>query len=481
MDLIDSLFIENIIGDGNYLYRCFSFFVYNTQNYHHVLRAKIVSHIVNFWDQYKDFIIGDLSDTIFISHSSHYQNYMSQRGIYAGDAELTVFSEIYNVHVRVFIYNYENDYIDFDNPRTFGESNTENILILLCRGINNAGHYDVLQYKNKLFRQNFKANNIYERNQKNLLKNSSEIRIIKKRANNITNNMTEERLLKKRASDCTKNMNEERLIKKRKLEQKDNMSHARFYKKRKIDKFDIQNVTYYDFGDLNVPCKHCNALYFKAERFVNNCCHGGKVTLPQLSKYPNELKNLLYDRQFRDLIRCYNNQFAFCTFNAPNIKLDKGIYNLKIHGQVYHIMPTIVTHLKNEKPRCGQLYIYDTITSINERRKQNDKLHKNHLKILTNILENNPYAKKYKHLHELSKKSSLPEYNLYFLNNPQLNKNVYNEPRTAECAALITTKNQDISHDFDVCIFPKKGIQKDYTYLSKISIHFFFFCTGAGR
>lgn len=324
MDTLDSIktFItEEIIGDGNCLYRCFSFYVYNTQMQHYLLRTKIVSHIVENWDRYKDFLIGDLSDVIQITNSQDYLNYMSQLGVYAGDAELNVFAELYDVQVIVYIYNYENNFLDLDNPRLFGRDNNENKLILLYSGLNNAGHYDVFEYNNKLFQENFKINKINNRKQKDLIKNMNEERILKKRKNNLTKNMNSNKLTKKRASDSivnmnplrlekrrnnfckananfdnilkkrlqntVKNMNAERLLKKRKYDQKDNMNKERYYKKQKIDNFEIDNVTYLDFGDMNVSCQHCNALYWKAERLKNNCCHSGKVKLPNLSKYPD--------------------------------------------------------------------------------------------------------------------------------------------------------------------------------------------------
>ena len=42
---------------------------------------------------------------------------------------------------------------------------------------------------------------------------------------------------------------------------------------------------------MNNICLYCNALHFTNEPF--NCCHNGKVSLPKLSEYPEELKDLL--------------------------------------------------------------------------------------------------------------------------------------------------------------------------------------------
>ena len=51
------------------------------------------------------------------------------------------------------------------------------------------------------------------------------------------------------------------------------------------------NVVPYYVGPMNKPCQYCNALRFTNESL--NCCHNGKVNLPQLSSYPVEFRNLL--------------------------------------------------------------------------------------------------------------------------------------------------------------------------------------------
>ena len=72
------------------------------------------------------------------------------------------------------------------------------------------------------------------------------------------------------------------------------------------------------------------------------------------------------------MIRYYNNLFCFATF-AANVRhvQQKAIYNLKIQGQVCHITPNTIISPSNEEPTCGQLYIYDDITSIEKRLKTN--------------------------------------------------------------------------------------------------------------
>ena len=83
-----------------------------------------------------------------------------------------------------------------------------------------------------------------------------------------------------------------------------------------------------------------------------NCCQKGKIILSPLSIYDEKLKNLLFnDKNFRHLIRYYNNLFCFATFNANEINNKKqAIYNLKIQGQICHKLPNNLLHNKSEEP-----------------------------------------------------------------------------------------------------------------------------------
>ena len=100
------------------------------------------------------------------------------------------------------------------------------------------------------------------------------------------------------------------------------------------------NVVPYYVGPMNKPCQYCNALRFTNESL--NCCHNGKVNLPQLSSYPVEFRNLLtsntsHGNNFREYIRQYNSSFAFASLGANIDKITtKGPYCFRIHGQLYH-------------------------------------------------------------------------------------------------------------------------------------------------
>ncbi|KAF2355516.1 hypothetical protein FHG87_013728 [Trinorchestia longiramus] len=93
-------------------------------------------------------------------------------------------------------------------------------------------------------------------------------------------------------------------------------------------------------GAMDVRCQFCGALRFQRERL--NCCHNGKISLPPLQEYPENLR-LLFDADgaegsnFTQNIRNYNSAFAFASFGA-NIRPPpgRGPYCFRLQGQTYH-------------------------------------------------------------------------------------------------------------------------------------------------
>ena len=48
-----------VAGDGNCLFRCFSFFLYNDDSKHLQVRKKFVDVIINDWSNFKDYVKGE--------------------------------------------------------------------------------------------------------------------------------------------------------------------------------------------------------------------------------------------------------------------------------------------------------------------------------------------------------------------------------------------------------------------------------------
>ena len=137
---MDKFIKINILGDGNCLFRCFSFFLYNTEKFHMQIRLNTVRYIVAHWDSYSSFIIGN---TYYgnIFNSVDYEQYMSQISIYGSDVEIVCFSEIYNANVQVHSAHDQNDVFSGMSFQPFK-------LVLLFSGELDAGHYDILDFNN---------------------------------------------------------------------------------------------------------------------------------------------------------------------------------------------------------------------------------------------------------------------------------------------------------------------------------------------
>ena len=74
---------------------------------------------------------------------------------------------------------------------------------------------------------------------------------------------------------------------------------------------------------------HCRALKFVNEKKFKCCCEG-KVSLPDLLEFPEQIRNFLSSnsaqaKRFRKSIRLYNNAFAFASLGA-NIRQPPGNY-----------------------------------------------------------------------------------------------------------------------------------------------------------
>lgn len=235
----------------------------------------------------------------------------------------------------------------------------------------------------------------------------------------------------------------------------------------------VKNHLLHDLGRMEVQCQFCGAVYWKQEKYKSICCHKGTVYIPQYSEYNEKLKKLLInDNDFRLLIRYYNNLFSFATFSANVLgDQDKSIYNLKIQGQICHKTPNYLLS-ESEEPTCGQFYIYDDNDAIEKKLKSNPNLSINHMKLLTDVMNNNPYSKYLKHLHQISNIQEIPNYRLYFMRKNGSQKHQYNIPSVKECSAIIMSKS-GVPADFDLCVYPKreKEINEKYTYMNKLSQH----------
>lgn len=263
------------------------------------------------------------------------------------------------------------------------------------------------------------------------------------------------------------------------IQKEEKNKNSKYYKIALLNKSEISELLktkkqksflYSNFGEMNYKCKYCSALYWSKESFKKLCCNDNTVSIPPLSPYNNNLKKLITkDSDFRKMIRYYNNSFSFATFGARYIYSNtQQIYNLKIQGEVHHVVPNTLEPLGCNDARNGQIYIYDTNTSIQKRLDYAPQLNEKYLNILTPIMNKNPYSKKYKCLKELSQKCV--DYKLFFLQKNKKLKHNYNKPLTSECGAIIVSKSGMIG-DIDLCVYPREKIEYKLIRMHFLSQH----------
>ena len=76
-----SLQTHNIVPiprDGNCLFRAISYFIHGNQNYHREIRLQVIQNIVNKWNLFKDFIVGDSTYADVIQDAIDYQRVMTK-------------------------------------------------------------------------------------------------------------------------------------------------------------------------------------------------------------------------------------------------------------------------------------------------------------------------------------------------------------------------------------------------------------------
>jgi len=97
----------------------------------------VVNLVVNNWDAYKEFGIGDLSYRLPIYNSNDYEYLMSLDGEYAGHVELECISRLYSSHTfRVYRSN------DLNEFEAYGSGAI--MCNLFFSGNGDAGHYNIV-------------------------------------------------------------------------------------------------------------------------------------------------------------------------------------------------------------------------------------------------------------------------------------------------------------------------------------------------
>ena len=221
------------------------------------------------------------------------------------------------------------------------------------------------------------------------------------------------------------------------------------------------NRSYY--GTPDYECSYCHAVFWYAERVrsnqqdssirYNNCCKGGKISIPPFKPRPEPLASLArFDgdatsRKFIRNIRQYNCLFAFTSMGAQidnSVNDGRGPPLFKFCGQVHHRIGTLLPD-DGSPPRFIQLYIYDTTNEVQNRINALDSgdrtqdnfdpvIIRNLIKMLD---DHNPFVKKFRMARDRLADNPNEEFTIRLIGAKEGDPIQYNLPTTDELAMLV--------------------------------------------
>ncbi|CAH9124107.1 unnamed protein product [Cuscuta epithymum] len=170
------------------------------------------------------------------------------------------------------------------------------------------------------------------------------------------------------------------------------------------------------------------------------CCSKGEFVLTS-TEMPEQLVQLFtahdpLSKHFRSCVRTYNNTFAFTSIGIYNYdkslcRRNQGIYTFRVQGQIYHFINDLLPD--GCPPRNLQLYFYDTDHALSSRLESTDRLDKDVVQVLMEVMCANPYAQFFKTLGDVEQAG---EFSIVLNGNPCLDQHVYNRPATSQVAAV---------------------------------------------
>jgi len=160
-DIID---IKNVEGDGNCFYRAISQFLSNDELSHQIIRDEIFKKAQK--RERSDLKGISLLENCDLS-ATNYINNIQFDGGFAGDLEISIAHQLYDINIAVYQFNDDNN-LSFIKLYNDGRDNKKDLLILIY--INN-NHYQLAYYKKKVIKEN-QIEGIYKLQQDITIKNS---------------------------------------------------------------------------------------------------------------------------------------------------------------------------------------------------------------------------------------------------------------------------------------------------------------------
>ena len=239
-----------------------------------------------------------------------------------------------------------------------------------------------------------------------------------------------------------------------------------------------------EVGKMLKQCLHCCAFRFTSE--LTNCCHNGKVSLPNLKPFPSELKDLFsrktaQSKNFVENIRKYDSAMAFASFGAKiATPAGYGPYYFKIHESIYHQTGSLFPST-GQTPSYSQLYIIEGDEAVKDRIKthQNQNCRQVTMELLTKTLNTiNPYAAAYRHMRDVYNATAAeaeenncvpPQVTMYFRRGHDNRR--YNEPTHDEVAVVFMNQNVEPPRPWHSCASQKWTTTKYCIYISQCRSH----------
>ncbi|VVC43812.1 OTU domain [Cinara cedri] len=289
-----------IIGDGACLFRAMSFVLYDTQDKAQEVREKIVTYVMNHWEDYS--IMSHDSDGNNYRSSADYFTDMLQFNTYGGLCELVAAGQLYLVFIEVYLNGelYEKFGSEGNPVKRLRFSSMQNL---------SNGHFDVyLLYEDELTTS-----------------------ISKKQKNPVVHREVVRRY---------EQINPGGRSKRRIFPWKTKAFSGMKIESEKA--YEIDKTVY--LGTMSHKCAYCGALKFKEEA-SKMCFSAGKVQLQPFLPLPEPLYSLnmrfhFDQKHFMDRIRKYN-CFQMTSFGMKKIIEDGFLPIFKVKGQVYHLISNL--------------------------------------------------------------------------------------------------------------------------------------------
>ena len=222
----------------------------------------------------------------------------------------------------------------------------------------------------------------------------------------------------------------------------------------------------HDLGRMEIPCPHCGALHWLAEKLAASskrspkfgmCCIEGKVQLPALEAPPEPLRWLLttggHDATtFWDEIWKYNRALSFTSLGVDedhSVNQGWGPPVFRIFGELHHRSGALVP--TGTRPASyAQLYIYEPQAALDVRMQQNAGLdHEIMHGLQTMLSQHHQYVPVYCHAFEiLQGYDPRNDAEVRLRLTPGLDRRCYNLPTADEVAVILpgnhSTEPRDI-------------------------------------